>query len=863
MLTTSVVMSVIEPVRVVPILAAEISATKHQLSPQAIITKSVAPIREIQSLNQIEHPLTDAQKLVQSLTPTGQTEVTSVTGVKVNSTDKGLEVILETGVKSKGLQATPKIEGNSYIADIPNAQLRLINRESFRQVKPAAGITEIIVTNIDANNIRLTVTGEAGAPTVELFNSNEGLVFGVKTTATTGQQPTPPQQTKPGENPEIELEVTAPPDTYRVNNTSVGTRTDTPLRDIPQTVNVIPRQVIEDQSSQSLGDVLRNLGIVTNGTRDVDNSIIRGFEIRSDNGTLKNGLRDPEAGRALGANLNNIERVEVLKGPASVLYGQLPPGGVINLVTKQPLSDPYYSLGFQIGSYSEYEPSLDFSGPLTADRSLLYRFNASYKNSGSFIDFQSIQRLSIAPVITWQPSSGTKLTIEGDYQDAQQKPEHGLPAVGTLLPNPNGKIRRSLYLGEPSLDVDGERFVEGRIGYNFEQRLGNNWSLNNAFRFSYRNNLYYNTTNGNLENDDRTYTRSVQSFYHYVESNFGQDTHVVGKVNTGSLEHKLLLGVDYNHNVLSNFGIYGRTIGSLDIFNPVYGQPPSPTPPRTSPFIKITTEDLGFYFQDQLALASNLKLVLGGREDFVSSGSASEQSDSAFSPRVGIVYQPIEPVSFYASYSRSFEQQTGVDFNNNTFKPTRGTQYEVGVKTDWLNDKLSAILSFYDLTQSNVLTGDPDREGYSIQIGEIKSQGIELYVTGELAPGWNIIGSYNYTDARITKDTTYKSGTIIVGVPENSASLWTTYIIPQGSLKGLGGGIGINYVGDRPEAIDNSFLLPSYVTTDAALYYRSNKLLAALNFKNIFDTVYYRSGDVSGLSIGDPFTVEATVKYQF
>jgi iron complex outermembrane receptor protein len=829
-----------------------------------VLAKEI-PTRKVRSLNQIN--LTSAQMLVQSPT-SPQAEVITVTGVKVNSTDKGLEVILETGVKSDRLQLTPKTEGNSYVADIPNAQLRLANGESFRQSKPAAGISEVTVSNVDANNIRLMVTGEAGVPTVELFDSDEGLVFGVTSTATTGQQPiTSPQQTKPEGNPAIELEVTASPDTYRVSNTNVGTRTDTPLRDIPQTINVVPRQVIEDQASQNLGDVLRNLGIVTNGTRDVDNAIIRGFVIRPDNGTLKNGLRDPEAGRALGTNLNNIERVEVLKGPASVLYGQLPPGGVINLVTKQPLSDPYYSLGFKIGSYSEYEPSLDFSGPLTADRSLLYRLNASYKNSGSFIDFQNIQRLSIAPVITWQPSSGTKLTIEGDYQDAQQKPEHGLPAVGTLLPNPNGKIRRSLYLGEPSLDVDGERFVEGRIGYNLEQRLGNNWSLNNAFRFSYRNNLYYNTTNGNLENDDLTYTRGVQSFYPFAESNFGQDTHVVGKVYTGSLEHKLLLGVDYNHNVLSNFGSYNRTIGSLDIFNPIYGQTPGPTPVRTLPYIKITTEDLGLYFQDQLALASNLKLVLGGREDFVSNGlefiSTNEQSDSAFSPRVGIVYQPIEPVSFYASYSRSFEQQTGVDFNNNTFKPTRGTQYEVGVKTDWLNDKLSAILSFYDLTQSNVLTGDPDHEGYSIQIGEIKSQGIELYVTGELAPGWNIIGSYNYTDARITRDTTYKSGTIIVGVPENSASLWTTYIIPQGSLKGLGGGIGINYVGDRPEAIDNSLMLPSYVTTDAALYYHSNKFQAALNFKNIFDTVYYRSGDVSGLSIGDPFTVEATVKYQF
>ncbi|MEH1786579.1 MAG: TonB-dependent siderophore receptor [Nostoc sp.] len=853
------------------------NAIDKQPLPQQTAVNQVEATPKIHSLSDVQSAKTSATYLL--LTPREKnsvsqisqatTNVVSVTDVKVNTTDKGIEIILVTP-NSEKLSVSGKTEGNSYVADIKNARLQLVSEEGFRQEKPVTGIASVIVTPMDANTLRLTVTGDKSAPVVELFDSQtEGLVFEVSTTASTAQQQTTPQArpTTTQKQPAIELDVTAPPETgYQVNNTNVGTRTDTPLRDIPQTINVVPRQVIEDQASQNLGDILRNLGIgnAQDTSREIDSAVIRGFTVRSDNGTLNNGLRDAEAGRAFGSNLNNIERVEVLKGPASVLYGQLPPGGAINLVTKQPLSDPYYSLGFKIGSYSEYEPSLDFSGPLTADRSLLYRFNASYKNSGSFVDFQNIERIFVAPVITWQPSSSTKLTIEGDYQNTRLNPEQGLPTVGTLLPNPNGKVPRSLYVGEPT--VDGARYVNGRIGYNFEQRLGNNWSLNNAFRFSYENNVYYNSTGGSLGSDDRTYTRRVQSFYPFVESNFAQDTHVFGKVYTGSLEHKLLFGVDYTHNVLSNFGIYNRTIGSLDIFNPVYGQIPGPTPPRTSPYIKIINEDLGFYFQDQLSLANNLKLVLGGREDFVSNGnSASEQSDSAFSPRVGIVYQAFSSVSFYASYSSSFEQQTGVDFNNNIFKPTRGSQYEVGVKTDWLNDKLSAILSLYDLTKSNILTSDPDpdHEGYSIQIGEQRSRGIELYITGEIATGWNVIGSYNYTDSSVTKDNTYKVGTLLPGVPKNSISLWTTYIIPYGSWKGFGGGVGINYVGDRQGDLENDLTLPSYVTTDAALYYRANKLQLGLNFKNIFDTVYYQSGDTSLVYPGDPFSVEATVKYQF
>ncbi|MEH1822467.1 MAG: TonB-dependent siderophore receptor [Nostoc sp.] len=853
------------------------NATDKQPLPQQTVANQVEPTPKIHSLSDVQSAKSSAAYLLRkpknqnSVSQISQatTDVVSVMDVKVNTTDKGIEIILVTP-NSEKLFVSGKTEGNSYIADIKNAKLQLTSGEGFKQEKPVAGIASVIVTPVDANTLRLTVTGDNNAPVVELFDSQtEGLVFGVSTTASTAQQQTTPlpRLTTTQKQPAIELEVTAYPETgYRVNDTNVGTRTNTPLRDIPQTINVVPRQVIEDQSSQNLGDVLRNLGIsnVINTSRQVDNASIRGFEIRGDNGILKNGLRDAEAGQGRGSNLNNIERVEVLKGPASVLYGQLPPGGAINLVTKQPLSDPYYSVGFKIGSYSEYEPSLDFSGPLTADRKLLYRLNASYKNSSSFVDFQNIERIFVAPVISWQPSSGTKLTIEGDYQNTRLNIENGLPIVGTLLPNPNGKIRRSLYTGEPS--VDGSRIVEGRIGYNFEQRLGNNWSLNNAFRFSYLQNVYYNSTisdTDTLESDNRTLTRVVQSFSPYSSSNFAQDTHVVGKIYTGSIEHKLLFGVDYAHNVLSNFSSYGRTIGSLDIFNPVYGQIPGPTPPRTSPFIKITNADLGFYFQDQLALANNLKLVLGGREDFVSNAfqfiSSSEQSDSAFSPRVGIVYQPIEPVSFYASYSRSFEQQTGLDFNNNTFKPTRGTQYEVGVKTDWLNNKLSAILSLYDLTKTNILTGDPDHENFSIQIGEQRSRGIELYVTGEIAPGWNIIGSYNYTDASITKDNTYKTGTLLPEVSKNSASLWTTYIIPYGSFKGFGGGIGINYVGDRQADLNNNVTVPSYVTTDAALYYRANQLQVGLNFKNIFDTVYYQVGTLPG----EPFSVEATVKYQF
>jgi iron complex outermembrane receptor protein len=863
LLTTSVVFT-IKPVHVValPIIVAQIPASKQQL-----LSKNT-PIREIQSLNQIEHPLSDAQKLVQSTTPTGQTEVIPVTGVKVNSTDKGLEVILETGVKSDRLQVTPKTEANSYIADIPNAQLRLANGESFRQSKPAAGIAEITVSNVDANNIRLTVTAETGVPTVELFDSDEGLVFGVTSTATTGQQPaTSPQQTKPQDNPAIELQVTAPPDTYRVPDNSTGTRTNTPNRDVPQTINVIPRQVIEDQGANRLADALRNAGVIPDVSGQSDNVTIRGFDFYGQNG-LKNGLADQTIGTAYGSDVANIERIEVLKGPASVLYGSQQPGGIFNIITKQPLSEPYYSIGGKVGSRSLYESSLDLSGPLTNDKKLLYRLNTDYENSRGFVDNTYTERIFVAPVISWQLGTNTKFTIEGEYLSTRRPNLFGssLPIKGTLLPNPNGKIPPNTYLGDPTVDKTIQ--TEGRIGYNLEHKFSENWSLYNSFRYAF-NQIFGTAVNpgSSLRADNRTINRSFFVYQPYTAGTYAQDTHVVGKFKTFGIEHQLLVGVDGYHfiNAPSEYKLY--SFPSIDVYNPIYGYTPGSLIATGSS--KTILNQLGVYIQDQLVLADNLKLVIGGREDYEQTKSlsfsqtgqttASDNSQFAFSPRVGIVYQPIQPISLYASYSRSFQPSYSRDFYNRPFEPTRATQYEVGVKTDLLDNKLSATLALYQLTQTNIGTADLDHPGFSVQIGEARSRGVEFFVTGELAPGWNIIGSYNYTDAQITRDNNGQAGKLLPNAPFNSASIWTNYIFPNGDLKGFGGGLGVFFVGDRFRDTTNTSIEPSFVRTDAALYYRRNNWQAALNFKNLFDVLYYESGTYRG----EPFGAELSLKWQF
>ncbi|MDF5734680.1 MULTISPECIES: TonB-dependent siderophore receptor [unclassified Nostoc] len=843
------------------------------------LVRSGEAFKEIPRLNQLQLPKTNASYLWrvprQNKFPElsqATTDVVLVTDVKVNSTDKGIELILVTANSLK-LQVLPKIEGNSYIADIPNAKLQLRSGD-FRQEKPVGGIAEVTVANLDANTLRVTVTGEAFAPVVELFDSTkEGLVFGVTPSTSTAQQPTTTPEQKPStiepEKP-IELIVTAPPDTsYRIPDATTATKTDTPLRDIPASVQVIPQQVIEDQQPRNLIGILRNAGVVQNNfsSRIEDTFLIRGFTARN---VYRNGVKDRFADvAAFSSSLTNIDRVELVRGPNSVIYGQVNPGGIINIVTKKPLSQPYYALEVRRGGYELFEPSLDLSSPLTKDGSLSYRLNTSYRTAEDFTDFYNEKRFFVSPVINWRIGKNTNLTFDSEYEDIHQSPgpDSEQIASATILPNPNGKIPINRYLGEPT-DFFNRQL--NRYNYNLEHRFNDNWSISNSFQAAFLTLDLRNTdVSSLLEADNRTVERTQFTYSKPTEYEaYTLDTHVVGDFNTGSIKHKLLVGFDLFRQTRRS-GIVRTAAAPLDVFNPVYGQPLGDTLGRID--IYYRDDALGFYLQDQVTLANNLKLLVGGRYDLVENESAdriasttSIQSDSAFSPRVGIVYQPITPVSLYASYSRSFEQVTGAGRDNSLFKPQLGTQYEVGVKTDLFNNKLSATLALYQLTLTNILTTDPIDPDFDVQTGEQRSRGVELSVTGEILPGWNVIGFYGYTNARVTKDNNIPVGNRVEGVPAHVASLWTTYTFGTGSLKGFGGGIGFNYVGDNKPDSSNTFTIPSYFLTDAALYYRNNNFSVGLNLNNIFNVRYYEASFdyLQRIIPGRPYTAELSVKWE-
>ncbi|MDF5706213.1 MAG: TonB-dependent siderophore receptor [Nostoc sp. S4] len=834
--------------------------------------KEVTKISPIQEPNRFARTVKEWLAQIEQQTP--QTEVVQVTSVKANPTNRGVEVILQTS-KGQQLQLVNRSTGSNFITDIPNAQLRLPSGEAFtfRSEKPIAGVTQITVTNFDANTIRVTVIGDVNIPTVELFDSpDEGLIFSVATAASTAQQPQT-QPTQPQQPPEsqiqpepstqgdepIELVVTGEQDGYRVPDATTATKTDTPLRDIPQSIQVIPRQIIEDQKATRLRDILQNVSGVTPGAgyqNSFDRVRIRGFTQET---TFRDGIRD----NFPSTDFANVERVEVLKGPASVLFGQTEPGGIVNIVTKQPLSDPYYNVDLDVGNYAFYRSALDLSGPLNTDKTLLYRLNVAYENAGSFRDFISSQNIFVAPVIAWKLSKNTDLNLFFEYNNRDYKPDRGVLAIGDRP----GSVPIDRFFGEPSINQGTT--TNYKFGYNLEHRFSQNWQLRQAFSTNIFKSDEIRVQIDELQADGRTATRDIANFGGTTDEDYRLQTDVIGNFKTGTISHKLLFGVDLNRYTEVSDGFSNGPFASIDVFNPVYFVPI--TRPTTPYIVQNFTDTFGFYLQDQVTIANNLKLLLGGRFDTVSilqkdlvAQSATNDNNSAFTPRVGIVYQPTPPVSLYASYAESFVPQYGRSRDNSAFVPERSKQYEVGVKGELFDGRLAATLAAYHLTKSNVLTTDPIDSNFSIQVGEQTSKGIELDIVGQITPGWNVIATYGYTDARVTRDNDLPVGNRLENVAENTASLWTTYELQQGKFKGLGFGLGLYYVGDRPGDFEQSFILPSYLRTDAALFYKQNNWRVGLNFKNLFDTNYYL--ETQGREVvypGAPFTVIGSVSFTF
>jgi iron complex outermembrane receptor protein len=809
---------------------------------------------EIPQLSELEQSATTMEDWIAQI----EASRVQITNVRVETTETGLQVILET---ENGVLEVPETRslGNALIADIANAAIA----EEFSQSEPIEGIALVSVTSLPDNRVRVAITGTDATPVAEVTSETQGLVLAV----TLGDADAV------AEEDAIQVVVTGEQDEgYNPSSASTATRTDTPLRDIPQSITVVPRQVLEDRNVRTVTEALETVSGVATGVRPyggapITNRIVRGFDQTGLGGAtnFRNGLRDGDFYTL--SPIGTIERVEVLRGPASVLFGAGEPGGIVNVITRQPLNEPYYELAFEAGDFALYQPSIDLSGPLTEDDRLLYRFIASYRGSSDFQEVGDYRLATIAPSLALNLGERTDLNLYYEYIDLIADPGYLSTAAilsdGSLTP-------RNVLTYYP--DLQSSRFTTHKFGYALEHEFSDSLRLRNNIAINLTE-VEENVATGFELVDDRFLNTFGASSSTYPRNNYFGQIDLLGEFETGTISHQVVVGFDYNSFDLRADGLSSATnLPLIDILNPNYDIPI----PDISTFSELTLIDVqsaGIYLQDQIAFGDAVKLLIGGRYDWITTDFESNfapdalptQEDSAFSPRIGFVYQPSDTIALYASYTRSFNPVTL--FNNSNgelFDPTRGTQYEVGVKADFLNSRLSTTLAAYHLTRTNVSTPDPDNPTRSIQTGEQRSQGIELDIAGEILPGWNIITSYAFTDAEVTEDNTFPVGNRLPNVPKHQASLWTTYTIQEGTLEGLGFGLGLFYVGGREGDLNNSFELDSYFRTDAALYYRRDNFNAAINFRNLFDidapTFAFSRTYVQR---SEPFTVVGSISWRF
>ena len=661
---------------------------------------------------------------------------------------------------------------------------------------------------------------------------------------------------------------------YAARVSATGTKTDTPIIETPQSITVVGAEEIETLKAQSLQDALGYVAGVSRAEgldRTTDSLFLRGF--RTD---LGNFYRD---GTLYTVNVYNgrqepygLERVEYLKGAASILYGASPPGGVINTVSKRPTREPLRERRVDLGNFDRKQISGDFGGALDDAGVWSYRLTALRRDSNSFIDHVPDDRTYVAPALKWQPSAATSLTLLAEYQKDRTLYAYGLPAQGTVLPNINGRIPRDRYPGEPDFDkFELERYS---IGYLFEHAFNSQLTLRQNARYFNAKSHYAMTSLWQLAPDQR-HTASRNALPRWDRSSaINVDTSLQYQVGTGPVQHTLLAGFDYTlpkHETERYFA----AAGNLDLYDPQYGGPISPVSPNLGVSTKSDSKRLGVYVQDQMKIADKWVVLLGGRHDWVSANErnfftgekiADNEKSQAFTGRAGVVYLADNGLAPFLSYSESFEPTSGQDRQGSRFKPTTGEQYEAGLRYQPAGSDTMLSAAVYQLTRKNVNVADPFDTNYEIQAGQARTRGLELEARTRVGRHANLIAAYAYTDARTLKASPLQPdevGKRLNSVPFNQFSVWGDYGFGAFGLPGLRVGAGVRYVGStRGMAHGTAVEVPSFTLFDAMVSYTTGPWRFALNATNLADKTYIGSCTY-GCFYGEPRRVIGTATYRW
>jgi iron complex outermembrane receptor protein len=673
-----------------------------------------------------------------------------------------------------------------------------------------------------------------------------------------------------------------PVDGYVARRSASATKTDTPLIETPQAITVIPRQQMDDQGVQSVSQALRYSPSVLGETRlsmgRYDSVFIRGFGGSGSGAGFVNfldGLRLQRGVNFLVPSYDpwGLERVEVIRGPASVVFGQIKPGGFVEMVSKRPREEAHGEVQVQLGSFQRRQLAFDIGGPVSADKTILYRVVGLGRTADTQVDFTKEERLYIAPSLTFQPNAATSLTLLTSFQRDPETGFYGfIPAVGTVLPNRNGRLRSNFFPGEPGYEGYSRNHLA--LGYAFEHRFNDIFSFRQNVRYTDLESRLRTVAAAALGADQRTLTRRVTASNEKAKT-FGIDNQLQADFRTGPLSHKLLFGVDGYWSDGTAYTGAGGTVQTLDAFAPVYGRPPFAVP--ATPGTGQLAQQYGVYIQDEIKL-DRLSLVVGGRFDRAMArtrnlvnGALTKQDDTANTGRVALMYNFESGFAPYASYSTSFEPTPGTTFARTPFKPTEGEQYEAGFKYQPPGYDAFLQAAVYQLTQTNVTTPDPNNVGFQIQTGEVRARGIELEARATVLDNLDLVAAYTFTDAEVTKSNGADLGKRPTVVPRHMASLWAHYTFKTGLFSGLGLGAGVRYVGSGAGDPANSFFTSDYTLVDAAISYDFGAANAALkgwkvqvNAHNLFDKEYI-AGCYAAMqcSFGLRRTVLATLSYRW
>lgn len=687
---------------------------------------------------------------------------------------------------------------------------------------------------------------------------------------------------------------------YRQAETiGAATKTDTPLIETPQSVSVIERVEMDARGVQNLNEATRYTAGVLPESQGIDNRVddlyIRGFDAGSWGANMVlDGLRVPTDGNVswnrAAFNAWNLERVEVLKGPSSVLYGQLAPGGMVNQVSKMPRLGQEQVVQAQVDGHGRPATAFDLGGA-NGNENVLWRMVGLYGDGDTQIDHTKHKQWFLAPSVTFKfNEDATRLTLLGLYQkDSGGSTFQFLPYQGSVVPGAEGYIDNKTFLGEPDWNVYNRKIWT--LGWQFEHKFNGNWKLSQNARYTHVDSLYRATVGygvrGAAITDLNTLTngrilkrRAVQGEGDSNAKNI--DTRIEGKFATGALQHTVLAGMDWQQvrwDFLRKMANVSPDAIAIDIYDPVYSHYDFAS---ALTMTQMSTDEkdsqFGVYLQDQLAWG-NWRFTLGGRHDWSRMDTMNRLTsvrtvtkDKAFTGRAGVTYLFDSGWAPYVSYAESFQPVGGTQRGGDTFKPVTGKQWEVGIKYEPENFDGMVMLSAYELSQENVLTADPANTGgenFQVQTGKVRVRGVEL--EGRLTPleGLSVIGAVTRMTSKVVRNNDGYEGNRMIRVPDWMGSLWLDYTVQSGVLKGLGMGAGVRYIGDTHGDLANLLYIPSYTLFDAAIRYDvgrvgNGNLRLALNASNLADKRYVATCTAAtSCYYGSGRTIMATARYSW